>query len=77
MQSYDSADKSRSNGGSTFSMFAYADSIERLVARHIFSLRRMNPTKRAPQVCVLGSAEPGSEAYELAGAAGEMVARVG
>jgi uncharacterized protein (TIGR00725 family) len=29
---------------------------------------------RAPQVCVLGSAEPGSAAYELAGAAGEMLA---
>jgi uncharacterized protein (TIGR00725 family) len=27
------------------------------------------------QVCVLGSAEPGSSAYELAGAAGELLAR--
>ena len=32
---------------------------------------------RAPQVCVLGSAEPGSPAYELAGAAGEFLARRG
>lgn len=34
-------------------------------------------TNRAPQVCVLGSAEPGSSAYELAGAAGELLARLG
>jgi uncharacterized protein (TIGR00725 family) len=33
--------------------------------------------RRAPQVCVLGSAEPGSQAYELAGAAGELLARSG
>jgi uncharacterized protein (TIGR00725 family) len=32
---------------------------------------------RARQVCVLGSAEPGSPAYELAGAAGELLARLG
>jgi uncharacterized protein (TIGR00725 family) len=32
---------------------------------------------RAPQVCVLGSAEPGSAAFELAGAAGELLARRG
>jgi uncharacterized protein (TIGR00725 family) len=32
---------------------------------------------RAPQVCVLGSAEPDSRAYELAGAAGELLARLG
>jgi len=32
---------------------------------------------RKPQVCVLGSAEPGSAAYELAGAAGEVLARHG
>ena len=32
---------------------------------------------RAPQVCVLGSAEPGSQAYELAAAAGELLARYG
>lgn len=38
----------------------------------------MNATHaRAPQVCVLGSAEPGSQAYELAGAAGEFLARRG
>lgn len=34
-------------------------------------------TTRAPQVCVLGSAEPGSTAYDLAGAAGEFLARRG
>ena len=33
--------------------------------------------RRARQVCVLGSAEPGSQAYELAGAAGELLARSG
>ena len=33
--------------------------------------------RRAPQVCVLGSAEPGSKAYELAGAAGERLAQLG
>src|ERR671936_2435270 len=32
---------------------------------------------RAKQVCVLGSAEPGSRAYELAGDAGELLARSG
>jgi uncharacterized protein (TIGR00725 family) len=32
---------------------------------------------RARQVCVLGSAEPGSKAYELAAAAGEFLARSG
>jgi uncharacterized protein (TIGR00725 family) len=46
-------------------------------------LIQMNPSSaavlksRAPQVCVLGSAEPGSAAYELAGAAGELLARCG
>jgi uncharacterized protein (TIGR00725 family) len=34
-------------------------------------------TMRRPQVCVLGSADPGSAAYELAGAAGELLARRG
>jgi len=37
----------------------------------------MNTAIRHPQVCVLGSAEPGSAAYELAGAAGELLARLG
>ena len=32
---------------------------------------------RARQVCVLGSAEPGSAAYEMAGAAGELLAKSG
>src|SRR4051812_24089904 len=32
---------------------------------------------RPPQVCVLGSAEPGSAAYDLAAAAGELLARLG
>lgn len=31
---------------------------------------------RGRQVCVLGSAEPGTAAYELAGAAGELLARL-
>src|SRR3954465_8280924 len=35
------------------------------------------PTSRRRQVCVLGSAEPGSRAYELAAAAGELLARLG
>jgi uncharacterized protein (TIGR00725 family) len=37
----------------------------------------VTPRTRASQVCVLGSAEPGSRAYELAGAAGELLARSG
>lgn len=36
-----------------------------------------NPSSRQRQVCVLGSAEPGSRAYDLAGAAGELIARLG
>ena len=32
---------------------------------------------RRPQVCVLGSAEPGSSAYEQAAAAGELLAKLG
>lgn len=32
---------------------------------------------RRPQVCVLGSADPGSAAYELAGEAGALLARLG
>ncbi len=32
---------------------------------------------RKPQVCVLGSAEPGSAAYDLAGEAGALLARHG
>jgi len=32
---------------------------------------------RKPQVCILGSAEPGSVAYDLAGEAGAMLARRG
>jgi uncharacterized protein (TIGR00725 family) len=35
------------------------------------------PASRRPQVCVLGSAEPGSAGYELAAAAGELLARCG
>ena len=34
-------------------------------------------TARARQVCVLGSAEPGSRAHDMAGAAGELLARSG
>ena len=37
----------------------------------------MNISTRRPQVCVLGSAEPGSSAYELAGEAGALLARLG
>ena len=37
----------------------------------------MSKSIRKPQVCILGSAEPGSAAYELAGAAGEFLARSG
>lgn len=37
----------------------------------------MSPAIRRPQVCVLGSAEPGSAAYELAGEAGALLARLG
>jgi hypothetical protein len=32
---------------------------------------------RRPQVCVLGSAEPGSKAYDLAAEAGALMARLG
>src|SRR5215510_8921047 len=34
-------------------------------------------SNRRPQVCVLGSADPGSSAYELAGQAGALLARLG
>ena len=37
----------------------------------------MSASHRKPQVCVLGSAEPGSRAYELAGEAGMLLARAG
>jgi len=37
----------------------------------------MNSSHRRPQVCVLGSAEPGSRAYELAAEAGETLATLG
>ena len=37
----------------------------------------MTPSIRRPQVCILGSAEPGSAAYELAGQAGELLAQHG
>jgi uncharacterized protein (TIGR00725 family) len=40
-------------------------------------LKTTTTQRRAPQVCVLGSAEPGSKAYELAGAAGELLAKLG
>lgn len=36
-----------------------------------------NVSYRKPQVCVLGSAEPGSAAYDLAGQAGELLAKHG
>jgi uncharacterized protein (TIGR00725 family) len=34
-------------------------------------------TLRRPQICILGSAEPGSDAYNLAGDAGELLAGLG
>lgn len=37
----------------------------------------MTTSNRRPQVCVLGSAEPGSAAYDLAGAAGTLLATLG
>lgn len=37
----------------------------------------MTASHRRPQVCVLGSAEPGSAAYELAAEAGVLLARLG
>lgn len=37
----------------------------------------MNQSHRRSQVCVLGSAEPGSSAYHLAGKAGELLAKLG
>jgi uncharacterized protein (TIGR00725 family) len=37
----------------------------------------MSDAHRQPQVCVLGSAEPGSAAYDMAGAAGEALAVLG
>lgn len=37
----------------------------------------MNASSRRPQVCVLGSAEPGSAAYERAGEAGALLAALG
>lgn len=37
----------------------------------------MTKTFRRPQVCVLGSAEPGSKAFDLAAAAGALLARLG
>jgi len=37
----------------------------------------MTTSNRRPQVCVLGSADPGSRAYDLAGQAGALLARLG
>jgi uncharacterized protein (TIGR00725 family) len=37
----------------------------------------MSIPHRKPQVCILGSAEPGSRAYDLAGQAGEVLAKLG
>ena len=37
----------------------------------------MTASPRRPQVCILGSADPGSRAYELAGEAGELLAGLG
>jgi uncharacterized protein (TIGR00725 family) len=43
----------------------------------LHKLPRMTISHRPPQVCVLGSAEPGSLAHDLAGEAGELLARLG
>lgn len=45
--------------------------------RHLPEMSNKAGSHRKPQVCVLGSAEPGSRAYELAGAAGEALATLG
>jgi uncharacterized protein (TIGR00725 family) len=37
----------------------------------------MTGSNRKPQVCILGSAEPGSAAYDLAGEAGALLAKLG
>ena len=37
----------------------------------------MASSNRKPQICILGSAEPGSAAYELAGEAGALLAKLG
>jgi uncharacterized protein (TIGR00725 family) len=37
----------------------------------------MTKSTRRPQVCILGSAEPGSAAYALAGEAGSLLAKLG
>ena len=37
----------------------------------------MSTSNRRPQVCILGSAEPGSSAYALAGEAGTLLAKLG
>lgn len=37
----------------------------------------MSTAIRRPQICILGSADPDSAAYELAAAAGELLARLG
>jgi uncharacterized protein (TIGR00725 family) len=49
----------------------------KLLRMNDMSQTTIPPQRRAPQVCVLGSAEPGSPAFELAGAAGELLARHG
>lgn len=41
------------------------------------NMERGNGSRRRPQVCVLGSAEPGSAAFALAGEAGALLARHG
>jgi uncharacterized protein (TIGR00725 family) len=40
-------------------------------------MKQSNVSPRRRQICVLGSAEPGSTAYERAGEAGELLARLG
>jgi len=49
-------------------------------SRGILRLKKMNAPSsntRRPQVCILGSAEPGSKAYDLAAAAGTLLVKLG
>jgi uncharacterized protein (TIGR00725 family) len=41
------------------------------------NFHKASPAIRRPQICVLGSAEPGSRAFDLAASAGTLIARLG
>src|SRR5262245_23158032 len=51
--------------------------VKRTAALHPTFESFMNNAHRTPQVCVLGSAEPGSRAYGIAAEAGDALARLG